>query len=97
MGWARIHLIPLEPQRAVDGAALPTRGGITGGGTRVLAPRDQRDDYRNQRREFLEGIWNHVDWDFIAANLANDKMPNMSRYMTLSEAETISPAHSPSP
>jgi Fe-Mn family superoxide dismutase len=39
-------------------------------------------DYRNQRREYLEGAWTHINWEFVAANLAQERMPNMSRLMT---------------
>ncbi len=53
-------------------------------------------DYRYQRREYLEGIWNHIDWNFAAANLAADKLPNMSRLMISEDVGATFPAQSPS-
>lgn len=54
-------------------------------------------DYRNGRKEFLEGAWKHVNWEFIAYNLKHRRTPNMTKYMTddpadVSQSEISAPS-----
>ena len=39
-------------------------------------------DYRNERREYLEGAWTHLNWDFVQSGFLHQRMANMSRLMT---------------
>lgn len=39
-------------------------------------------DYRNERKEYLRGIWRHVNWEFVARNYAAEEIPNMTKLMT---------------
>jgi superoxide dismutase, Fe-Mn family len=38
-------------------------------------------DYRNERREYLEGAWEHVNWEFVEENYRHKRIPNMTRFM----------------
>jgi superoxide dismutase, Fe-Mn family len=44
-------------------------------------------DYRNERKEFLEGIWSHINWEFAEQNYHFRRIPNMSRLMQGESAE----------
>lgn len=38
-------------------------------------------DHRNARPKFVEGFLNHVNWDFVEANIKGSSTPNMTQYM----------------
>jgi Fe-Mn family superoxide dismutase len=38
-------------------------------------------DYKNVRKTYLERAWEHVNWDFVAANYEGSETPNMSKLM----------------
>ena len=40
-------------------------------------------DYRNQRREYLEGAWKHVNWTFVEDCFRLKRIPNMSKLMAV--------------
>lgn len=40
-------------------------------------------DYRNQRKEYLEGAWKHVNWEFVEDCFRLKRIPNMSKLMAV--------------
>lgn len=44
-------------------------------------------DYRNERKQYLEGIWSHINWSFVEANYNLRQIPNMSRLMTATDLD----------
>jgi superoxide dismutase, Fe-Mn family len=42
-------------------------------------------DYRNQRKEYLEAAWEHVNWRFVEDCFSLKRIPNMSKLMTVDE------------
>jgi Fe-Mn family superoxide dismutase len=38
-------------------------------------------DYRFERKRFIEGTWDHINWNFVENNFQLDGTPNMTQYM----------------
>lgn len=47
-------------------------------------------DYRNHRREYLEGIWDHINWSFVEECFRLKRIPNMSRLMVVENEPPLS-------
>jgi superoxide dismutase, Fe-Mn family len=42
-------------------------------------------DYRNNRRKYLDGFLDMIDWSFVEKNLKLEQIPNMTQYMLVGE------------
>jgi Fe-Mn family superoxide dismutase len=49
-------------------------------------------DYRNVRKEYLEGAWSHINWDFVEEGYRHKRVPNMTRFMIGDEDDAIATA-----
>lgn len=49
-------------------------------------------DYRNQRRDYLEGAWRHIHWPFVEEYYQLKRVPNMSKLMIVDEEATAAPS-----
>jgi Fe-Mn family superoxide dismutase len=43
-------------------------------------------DVRNERKKYVEGIWSHVNWEFVERNYASESQPNMTQFMSAGQA-----------
>lgn len=38
-------------------------------------------DYKNQRQNFVDKVWDYVNWEFVESNFLHDTLPNMTKFM----------------
>ncbi len=53
-------------------------------------------DHRNERKKYVDNFWNIVDWNFVAENLSERGLPNMTQHMVskaLQREQVAKPVH----